>query len=334
MPANLPPNYHVAEQRFREATTTDDKIAALQEMMAIMPKHKGTDKLRADLRKRLSRLRAEAQQQAKRGRKGHSHHIPKEEAPQVILIGTPNVGKSQLVAATTNASPEVAPYPFTTRIPAPAMMPYEDIYIQLVDAPPLSPDHLEPWLPEVVRNADAALLVVDLSKPDCLDMLDFVRRTLSAKGIRLSRRCDPSETELARNVKPTIIVANKLDAPDAPENLEYLKEVFGDKLDIVPVSAGTGEGLSRLKKVLYEFLDVVRVYSKVPGKKAELNRPFIVKRGSTILDVARKVHREFGESLNYARVWGSGKFDGQVVDRDHVVEDGDIVELHVDLVDL
>jgi ribosome-interacting GTPase 1 len=331
MPANLPPDYKIAEQRFREASTTEDKIAALQEMLAIMPKHKGTDKLRADLRRRLSKLNAEQQQQKRKGRRGPSYYIPKEEAPQVILIGSPNTGKSQIVAATTNAEPDVANYPFTTRAPSPAMMPYDDIYIQLVDVPPISPDHMDTWLPEMVRNADAALLVADLSKDDCVDMVEFVRNALAEKGIRLSRVFDPSSTELPRNVKPTLVVANKLDAPKATENLAFLREILGRDFAILPVSGTTGQGLPEMKRALYKFLDVVRIYGKVPGKKADLEKPFIVKRGSTVIDVARLIHREFGDNLKFARVWGSGKFDGQVVERDHVVEDGDILELHVDL---
>lgn len=331
MPANLPPDYKAAEQRFREAKTVEDKIAALQEMMAIIPKHKGTDKLRADLRRRLSKLRAEQEQPGKKGRKGPSYHIPKEEAPQVIVIGTPNVGKSQLVAATTNATPEVADYPFTTRTPLPAMMPHLDIHIELIDVPPISRDHVDTWLPELIRNADAALLVVDLSADDCVDSLEFVRSVLAEKGIRLTRTFDPKETELPRNVKPALVVANKIDARGAGENLEFLREIAGKDFAILPISALTGRGIEEMKAALYELLGVVRVYSKIPGKKADMKKPFVVRRGSTVLDVARKIHREFGDHLRFARVWGSGKFDGQVVERDHVVEDQDVLEVHVDM---
>jgi ribosome-interacting GTPase 1 len=330
MPANLTPDYKAAERRFRDAVTTEDKIAALQEMMAVIPRHKGTDRLWADLRRRLSHLREEQEQQAKRGRRSTSHHIPKEDAPQVILVGSPNVGKSSLVAATTNATPEVADYPFTTRVPYPAMMPHLDIQIQLIDVPPVSAEHLEAWLPEMVRNADAALFVVDLSADDCVDMLELVRNTLGQKGIRLSRRQDPLPTELPRNVKPTIVVANKLDSPNAKDNLEFLKEIIGNDFEIMPVSAETGEGLAEMKNALYELLGIIRVYSKIPGKKPDMQRPFIVPKGSTVLDVAKKIHREFGEKVKSARVWGSGKFDGQVVERDHVVADADILEIHVD----
>jgi len=331
VPANLPPDYKAAEQRFREARSVADKIAALQEMMAICPKHKGTDHIRADLRRRLSKLRQEEQQSRKKGRSGPSYHIPKEESPQVVLIGTPNVGKSQIVAATTNATPEVASYPFTTRVPLPAMMPHEDIYIQLIDIPPMSPDHIDSWVPEIIRNADAALLVVDLGADDCVDSFEFVRKALAEKGIRLSRAHDPSETELPRNVKPTIVLGNKTDSPEAAENLAFLKEVVGDQFQVLAICAGLGQGIEEMKRELFRFLDIVRVYGKVPGKDPDMNKPFILPRGSTVADVAVKIHREFADRLRSARVWGSGKFDGQTVDDKHVIEDGDILELNVDM---
>ena len=137
--------------------------------------------------------------------------------------------------------------------------------------------------------------------------------------------------ELERNVKPTLIVANKIDGEGAAENLAFLREIIQDEFEIIPVSAETGEGLEEMKKRLYEFLDVVRIYSKIPGKKVDLKKPFIIKRGSTVLDVAQRIHREFGHNLKFAKIWGSGKFDGQVVDRDHIVEDGDVLEIHVDM---
>jgi len=330
MPANLTPDYKAAEQRFREARTTEDKIAALQEMMAVIPRHKGTDRIWADLRRRLAQLKESQQQEQKHGRRGTSHYVPKEDVPQVIILGTPNVGKSSLIAATTNAKPEIADYPFTTRAPGPAMMPFEDINIQLVDVPPISPEHTETWLPELIRNADAALLVVDLSADDCVDMYEFVRSALASRGIRLSRVHDPSETEVPRNVKPTLVVANKVDAANAAENLEFLKEVVAGAFDIVPVSALHGQGIEEMKRALFVFLDIIRIYSKIPGKKPDMEKPFIVKRGSTVADVAVKIHRDFGEKVKSARVWGSAKFDGQVVDRHHVVRDRDVVEIHIE----
>jgi ribosome-interacting GTPase 1 len=331
MPANLTPDYKAAEERFRQARTIEDKIAALEEMMAVIPKHKGTDRLRGELRKRYSKLKAEREQQGRKKKHGISYHIPKEEVPQVILVGTPNTGKSSIVAAVTNATPEIANYPFTTRVPAPAMMPYEDIQIQLIDGPPLSPDHIDPWMPELVRNADAAVVVVDLGAPDCVDMYLFLKEALAERGIRLSRRRDPAEHELPRNVKPAIIAANKLDSPEAAENLELLGEVNEEGLIVVPLCAQLRKGVPELVQAVYRLLDIVRIYSKIPGKKPDMEKPFVVPRGSNVLDVARQIHREFGENMKSARVWGSGKFDGQVVDREHVVEDGDILEIHVDM---
>lgn len=331
MPANLTPDYKAAEERFRQARTIEDKLAALEEMMAVIPKHKGTDKLRGELRKRYSKLKAEREQQSRKKKHGVSYHIPKEEAPQVIMVGTPNTGKSSIVAATTNATPEVANYPFTTRLPAPAMMPYEDIQIQLIDAPPISPDHIDPWMPELVRNADAAVVVVDLGAPDCVDMYLFLKEALAERGIRLSTKHDPGDNELPRNVKPALIAANKLDSPEANENLELLREENEEGLVIVPLCAQLGKGVTELVVAIHTLLDIVRVYSKIPGKKPDMNKPFVVPRGSSVLDVARQIHREFGENMKSARVWGSGKFDGQVVDREHIVEDGDIVEIHVDM---
>jgi ribosome-interacting GTPase 1 len=211
------------------------------------------------------------------------------------------------------------------------MMPFRDIYIELIDVPPLSRDHIDTWLPETIRNADAALLVIDLSRDDCVDSFLFVKEALAGKGIRLSPVHDPSEIELPRNVKPTLIVANKCDDPKAEENLAFFNEVADSNLEVLVISAETGEGLDRMKERLYEFLDVVRVYSKIPGKDPDMEKPFMVKRGSTVQDVAYKIHREFADKLKFAKVWGSGKFDGQVVESGHVVEDEDILEIHVDM---
>ena len=331
MPANLTPDYKAAERRFREAKTTEDKIAAIQEMMAVIPRHKGTDRIWADLRRRLAHLKEEQQQQQqKKGRKSTSYYVPKEDVPQIVILGTPNVGKSSLVAATTNAKPDIADYPFTTRAPGPAIMPFEDIHFQLVDVPPIAPEHIDTWLPEIIRNADMAIVVVDLSADDCVDSFEFLRGALTDKGIRISRIHDPTETEVPRNVKPAIIVANKIDSPSAAENLEFLKEVVAGEFDIVPVSALHGQGIEDMKQALFVFLDIIRIYSKIPGQKANIEKPFIAKRGSTVADVAIKIHRDFGDKVKSARVWGSAKFDGQVVDRHHVLQDRDIVEIHIE----
>src|SRR5208282_2682718 len=171
MPANLTPDYLEAERRFKSAKTSQEKIDALEEMMATIPRHKGTEKMQAELRRRLSKLRAE-QHRRPVSRIDIIHRVEKEGAGQVAMVGPPNAGKSLLVRRLTHALPEVADYPFTTRIPLPGIMPFEDVQIQLVDLPPVHPDFPESWLYKIIRNADAVLLVADLSDPDLLEDLE------------------------------------------------------------------------------------------------------------------------------------------------------------------
>jgi hypothetical protein len=325
MPANLTPDYLQAEQRFKTAKTNDDKVEALEEMLATIPRHKGTEKMQADLKRRLSKLRAE---QARRptSRVGILHRVEKEGAGQVALVGPPNSGKSLLVRRLTHAMPEVADYPFTTRAPLPGMMPFEDVQVQLVDLPPVHPDFPESWLYQIIRNADATLLVVDLSDPDLLEDLETTLGQVSNAKVQLSREDAPSTPGWLR--KPTLLVANKLDAPGAPEDLEILRELYGARFPLARVSAETGEGLEPLRQAVFEMLELIRVYTKAPGKKLERTAPYVLKRGSRLIDLAAHVHQDFLTQLKYARVWGHGKFEGQMVNRDHVLEDKDVVELH------
>ena len=153
MPANLTPQYLEAERRFRQATSPDEQLEALEAMMATIPKHKGTEHMRADIRRRMAKVRTEAARSKKAAAKGPTwHHVPREGAGQIALVGAPNAGKSRLLAALTNANPVVAPYPFSTRTPLPGMVPFEDINIQLVDLPPIAPETAEPWLFALARQ--------------------------------------------------------------------------------------------------------------------------------------------------------------------------------------
>jgi hypothetical protein len=322
MPANLTPQYLAAEHRFKEAATTQEKIAALEEMMAVIPKHKGTEKLQADLRKRLAKLRNEAEKKHGISKASSMYSVQREGAGQVILVGGANVGKSSLLARMTKAAPEIGDYPFTTRLPQPGMMPYENIKIQLVDMPPIDPNFYEPWMGGVIRQADLVVLVADLSTDELLDEIENVLNLLSNSKIQFPGR--------------QLLAANKCDAPGAAANLEILKEFFGNKFSILPTSAVSGEGLDGLRQQIFERLDIIRVYTKIPGKKMDLSSPpFILKHGSTVLDAARAVHREFSHSLKFAKVWSSEKskqsvkYDGQMVERTHPLEDGDILELHI-----
>ena len=325
MPANLTPIYLEAERRFQSAKSTEEKVAAIEEMMATIPRHKGTEKMQADLKRRLSKLRSE---QARRptSRIDVIHRVEKEGAGQVVLVGPPNSGKSMLVRQLTHAMPEVADYPFTTRVPLPGMMPFEDVQVQLVDLPPVHPDFPESWLYQIIRNADAALLVVDLSDPDLLEDLETTLGQLASSKVQLDQGDLPSPPGWLR--KRTLLVANKIDVTGAPEDLDILRDLYGERFALTRTSAETGEGLDSLRRAVFALLDVNRVYTKTPGKKLDLVAPYILKRGSRLIDLAGHVHQDFLAQLKYARLWRAGRFDGQMINRDHVLEDRDVVELH------
>ncbi len=316
MPANLTPQYMEAEKRFKSAGTVPEKIAALEEMMATIPKHKGTEKLQAELRKKMSVLRKESEQQKKGGRRDF-YVVDREGARQLALVGAPNSGKSQLVRSLTHATPEVAEYPYTTRNPIPGMLVFENVRLQLVDLPPISPEYTESWVAQVIRNADAVLWIIDLSDDDVLDKLEETRTFLANAKVDLESM-------------KVLMAGNKKDAPGAEERAAIVREVYQDRFPMTSVSAASSgpAELEAFKKVVYDFLDVVRVYTKAPGKKPDLADPYVVARGSTVLDVAEKVHRDFVKNLKYARIWGEGKADGIMVPRDFVIGDGDVLELH------
>jgi len=325
MAANLTPEYLEAEKRFKSARTADEKVEALEGMLGTIPRHKGTEKLQAELKRRLSKLRA-GQQRRPLSRVGLMHRVEKEGAGQVVLVGPPNSGKSQLLRRLTHATPEVADYPFTTRAPLPGMMAFEDIQIQLVDLPPVHPDFPETWLYQIIRNADAALLVVDLSDADLLEDLETTLAELRNAKVGLGAPTAPNSVGWV--LLKTILVGNELDASGAPEDLEILKELYGDRFPILQVSANTDEGLEGLRWAVFELLELVRVYTKAPGKKADLTAPFVLKRGSHLIDLAAMVHHDFLTQLRYARVWGHGRFEGQIVNRDYQLADKDVIELH------
>ncbi len=337
MPANLTPQYLSAEQRFKEAVTTQEKVEALEEMMAVIPKHKGTEKMQADLRRRLAKLRTEVAKKHGVSKASALHTVPREGAGQIVLVGAPNVGKSSLLARLTHATPEIGDYPYTTRLPQPGMMPFENIWIQLVDMPPVDRHFYEPWMGGIVRQSDFVLLVVDLGSDDLLDEVEGVLALLAESRILLvgsSHAAGPVES--AEPPHRALIVANRLDAGRARENLQILREFYESRFEIRAVSSVTGEGLGELGPVLFERLEVIRIYTKVPGKKVDLaSPPYVLKRGGTVLDAARAVHRDFVQSLKFAKVWSSEKsgrsvkFEGQMVERSHRLEDGDILELHV-----
>lgn len=317
MPANLPPEYFEAEKRFKDASAPADRIAALEALIATVPKHKGTDKLRADLRRRLSRLRDEAAKRKKSG-KGALYSVPREGAAQVALVGFANSGKSSLLAALTNARPAVADYPMTTVMPFPGMMPYEDIQYQLVDLPPIGNEATDGWVSGILRVADILLLVIDLAEdPDV--QAELLVEQLSAWNIPVGS---------PEGAKKAVMAANKLDLAGGTE-LDELRRRYGAFLPVVGVSTSLKQGLEELREAVFRISGVIRVYTKEPGKEPDLGTPFTLPLGSTVIDLSSVIHKDFTVNLKYACVWGSGKFPGQRVPKDHVLQDRDVVELHI-----
>lgn len=323
MPANLTPQYYEAEEAFKKAANVEEKIAALEEMLAVIPKHKGTEKMQADLKKRLSKLRLEGQKKAKTSR-ADPFSIERQGAGQVALLGFPNSGKSSLLAAMTRARPKVADYPFTTTAPLTGMMPYQDIFIQLVDTPPVTEEIVPAGLSGTLRNADILLVLVDTANDDCLEQLVFCLNYLKEKKI-VREDTAPG----VRGVLPgkVLVLAARADLPNSLDNVQIMKELGPQGIELFPVSNVTGLGLEDLREKIFQMLGVIRIYTKIPGKEPDLKRPFILKRGSTISDLAETIHRDLPRLMKNARVWGSARYDGQSVMRDYVLQDRDIVEI-------
>jgi len=313
MPANLSPEYLAAEEDYRSAQTVAERIAALERMYATLPKHKGTEKMQADIKRRLSQARKESQ------KKGASHALPfyfvtREGAGQVALVGPANSGKSSLVRALTHALPEVAEYPFTTRLPMPGMMTFENVQIQLVDLPPISADFTEPWLPQVIRNASSSLLVMDVNDPGSLEEMELIETSLRDWHLPL----------------PGLLIGNKIDQPGGEDNFAALADLYQNRYTCVAVSAAAGHGLDRFRRAVFDLLQLVRVYTKMPGRKTDLSSPYVLKRGATVLEAARHVHKDFAEHLKFARLFRrTGEHDGLMVERHHVLQDEDILEFHI-----
>jgi len=339
MPTNVSPEYKKAEEAYRKAREPKERLDCLKEMLRTIPKHKGTEHLQSDIKTRIKQLSEELAGPKKGGkRSGPSHVVRNEGAAQLCMIGPPNAGKSSLHARLTRSHSDIGPYPYTTHLPIPGMLPFEDIHFQLVDLPPVSTEFMEPWLVNTLQHADGVLLVIDVADPECLEQVPIVLERLAEKkvflrstwpGLDSSPAQESDEDDPFRMDLPTVMIANKSDLDPDPEEVKILEELLGLRYPALTMSAETGAGLDELGPFLFKALQIVRVYTKSPGKPADNDKPFTARRGDTVHDVAKLVHKDIARDLKFARMWGTDVFDGQQVGHDHLVADGDLIELHV-----
>ena len=316
MPANLTPQYLEAETRYRSAKTPEEKLQALEEMLAVIPKHKGTEKLQAEIKQKISKLRKSQEERKSKGKTFDPYLIEKVGAAQIAIIGSPNSGKSTLLSLLTHAHPEIADYPFTTISPLPGMMEYEDIQIQLIDFPPWLEGKIEGHAIGALGRADGVIVVMDGKSERLLEEMESLLRDLKDSKIELSK-------------EKSLILVNKVETPLEQENLSLFKELYEEKFTIRGVSLLhiSEEEKQELKRDIFNLAGIIRIYSKPPGKPPDLSRPFILKKGETVKDLASTIHKDLAHTLKGARVWGSAKFEGQLVTPDYVLQDRDIVEI-------
>ena len=327
MPANLTPEYKKAEELFRQATSAAEKVTALELMLQTIPKHKGTDHMQADIKRRIAKLRAEPTGKGS-ARKKDIFHVPKGTAGgQVVLLGMPNSGKSSIVAHLTNAHVHVADYPFSTTVPVPGIMHYEDVPIQLIDMPPITDEHVLPGQVGAYRQCDLILVVLDLSAPDVMEQwqtcLDFLRQRTLIKP----DDADADDKLYKHLIRHCLTVCTKSDLAQ-PGDFEVMREMCESRMPVVSVSVNDPDSLACLTQRIFREIRIVRVYAKQPGKKPDMNEPFTLSIGSTVFDLAHKIHRELAEKFRFARIWGRDKYPGQQVPHDYQLQDKDIIELH------
>ncbi len=338
MPANLNPEYKAAESAFKRSRDRQERLHHLREMLRVIPKHKGTDHLQADLKTRIKELTADLAGPRKAGAKtGPATFVHPEGAAQVALLGPPNTGKSALHARLTGSHAASEAYAFTTQYPQPGMFEHDDVAFQLVDLPPVSAEHPVPWIANALQSADGCLLIVDVGRPGCVEEVVAAREILAERKVVLgsiwpgdaNQAVEADDEDPFTLQLPTVLVASKSDVVEhAQDELTVLEELSGLDCPTLSVSAVSGEGLEELGGWLFDHLAVVRVYTKKPGETVDDGKPYTVRQGDTVLDVARLVHRDIAASLKYARLFGGHGFEGQQVGRDHEVLDGDLLELH------
>jgi len=281
--------------------------------------------LRADLRKKLSKLK---EAPVKKGKAKHVDvfHVPRSGAGQIVLLGTPNCGKSSVVGALTNAKVNVADFPFATGAPVPGMVKFEDIPIQLVDMPPITADYCAGGQVGTYRNCDVIGIVIDLSA-DVQEQLGICLDFLESKNLLIDAETAAFDEQGNVLGKGAFCICTKSDI-GAPDGFQTLKQSCKYPFEFVEISTKSGAGLEKLSAMFFSLLKIIRIYAKPPGKAADMGEPFTLPAGSTVMDLATAVHRQLAEKLRFARIWGTGVYPGQNAQRNHILNDKDIIELH------
>ncbi len=320
MPANLPPQYFEVEKKYREAKTLQEKLFYLQELLAIIPKHKGTEKLQGELKAKISKTKEMMEHSKKSGGSTAWYQVDRQGAGQVLLAGLPNSGKSSLLNLLTRTNVEVAPYPFTTTTFQVGMMEYEDIKIQIVDTPPIS-ESSPAWLFASFRFADMLLILLDASSDDLLEQMEIIKKELESRNINIEKE--------KHDAKKTIVLLNKSDINKGEENSEVFLEFYQNKFNILKISTITALNIETLKHLIFETLDIIRVYTKKIGQPPVKKEPIVLKSGATVIEAAEHIHKDFKKNLKFTRLWNDKGFSGQRVEKNYILHDGDIVEFHV-----
>lgn len=389
MPANLTAEAQAKWQEAQLAKNPRDKLLAYQEFLSAIPKHKGNERLRAQIKAKISELKEQLTTlRGKRGGGRSEWSVEREGAAQVMIFGPTNVGRSSLLRFLTNAQVNVATYDYTTQRPVPGMLGYEDIQFQLVElpAPQLSSDgryEVQPESLDLIRSCDGLILLVDLSADPvtqfhssvrCLEEVHVsIQRPLSRvevvreKGsgeIRIAtsgqqKSCTPAEIrELFRSYgmrnalvriygdvsvedvedaifenvmtyKPTMLIGNKFDVSAARQTSDELTKSIPQTLTILFTSCLTGQGLAKVGEALFHSLEIIRVYTKEPNEPRPSQVPFVVRKGTTVRELARGIHTDLADRYRYSRIWGpTSKFAGERVGPDHLLGDRDVVEIH------
>jgi len=321
MVVNLPPQYHEKENELKKAKSPEEKIAVLEEMLAIMPKHKSSEKLQALLKSKISKYRKMIEKSSSTTKKTPIIQIPKEGAARVVICGPTNSGKSTLLTDITKAKPEIADYPFTTTVPIPGMLQYQDIKIQIIEVPPLSIDFTENWVGDFIRSSNLIIFLFDLSSDNLIEEIEESLNVLEKFKVK-------KEGQFQFFYK-ILWIGNKIDVPNYKEIKDIFVELYKEKIpNFLEISAKENINTENLPDNIFNNLDIIRIYTKIPGKPPDLENPYTIKKGSKVENLAEIIHKDIVKNFKYARLWREGVEKSIIVGRDYELKDKDIIEIH------